>query len=230
MVLPPAPPRPPSVTIAPMTDLAQQMCAIGRRAYARQLIDGSGGNFSCRLDRGRILCTPTGLCKGLLEPADLCIVSDAGTPIAGARRPSTELGLHLAIYAADERIGAIIHAHPPFATTLSVLGEGLAPGLLPEGEVFLGPVPLIPYQTPGTPALGAAVQPYVRDRVAAILQNHGTVTWGPDLESAYLLTETLEAVSRVECQARMLGGIQPIPPEERAKLAALRARLREWAG
>jgi L-fuculose-phosphate aldolase len=208
-----------------MDDLAALMCEVGRRAYQRELVDGTGGNFSCRLDDQRVLCTPTLSCKGRLTPGDLCVVDLEGRPLAGTRRPSSELRMHLEVYAASPAVRAVIHCHPPFATTFAVLGETIPTGVLPEGEVFLGPVPLIPYQTPGTRAMGLALRPYVTDHVAAILQNHGTVTWGPDLETAYVLTETLEAVCRVVYQAR-LGELRRIPPDKQAELRSIRERLR----
>jgi L-fuculose-phosphate aldolase len=206
-------------------DAAMKMCEIGRRAYQRMLVDGTGGNFSCRLDERNVRCTPTLLCKGLLTPADLCTVDLDGRPVSGARKPSSEILMHLEIYAASPAVGAVIHCHPPFATTLAVLGETIPTGALPEGDVFLGPVPLIPYQTPGTRAMGTALRPYVADGSAAILQNHGTVTWGPDLETAYVLTETLEAVCRVVCQGRLLGELKTIPAREQDELAKIR---RAW--
>lgn len=212
--------------MARMEERARQMCAIGRRAYERELVDGTGGNFSCRLDRERVLCTPTLLCKGLLTPTDLCIVDLEGRQLGGTRKASSEIRMHLEIYAADPATRAVIHCHPPFATTFAVLGETIPLGILPEGDVFLGPVPLIPYQTPGTTEMGAALRQYVRDGSAALLQNHGTVTWGRDLETAYDLTETLEAVCRAFHQARQIGQPKLIPPERQRELADLRMRLR----
>lgn len=209
-----------------MEDAAAKMCEVGRRACARQLVDGTGGNFSCRLDDSRVLCTPTLLCKGLLTPGDLCVVTFDGRRLSGVREPSSEVLMHLEIYAASPATRAVIHCHPPFATTFAALGETIPAGVLPEGEVYLGPVPLIPYQRPGTREMGHALRPYVNDHVAAILQNHGTVTWGPDLETAYVLTETLEAVCRVVYQARQVGELKLIPAMEQAALAETRTRLR----
>ncbi len=206
--------------------LKAKLCEIGARAYARELVDGTGGNFSCRLDDGLILCTPTLTCKGRMAPDDLCIVDPDGRPVSAPRPVSSEVQLHLALYKANPDTGAVVHTHPPYATTLAVLGEHLPTGILPEGDVFLGAVPLVPYRTPGTPALGAALAPLARSHVAALLQNHGAVTWGPDVETAYVLTETLEAVSRVYCQARVLGQLNLIPPERQEELAALRERFR----
>jgi L-fuculose-phosphate aldolase len=201
-----------------VNELARQLCDIGRRAYQRGLIAAAEGNFSSRIDDATILCTPTGMCKGFLTPDDLCVIDPAGRQVSGARRPSSEIKLHLAAYDADPRVRAVVHTHPPFATTLAVLGETIPAGVLPEAEILLGPVPLVPYCTPGTAALGEALRPFVRDHVAAILQNHGAVTWADDLERAYQWTEVLEAVCRVVYQARRIGMITPIPPNQLGEL------------
>ncbi len=183
-----------------------------------------------RLDQQRILCTPTSVCKGDLRPVDLCVVGLDGRQLAGARQPSSEVGMHLEIYDGCSAVGAVAHCHPPYATTLAVLGESPAEGVLPEGDILLGPVPLIPYQTPGTRDMGRVLRPYLADRTAALLQNHGTVVWARDLKGAYLLTETLEAVCRVYWQARLVGRPLPIAPERRKELARIHAAWRAGLG
>ena len=207
-------------------DIHEQMCAIGRRAYQRELVDGTGGNFSCRVAGDQFVCTPTQCSKGELTPEDLCVVDAQGRQVAGRRPPSSEILMHLEIYAANPTTGAVVHTHPPFATTFAAVGQTIPAGVLPEGDVFLGPVPLIPYQTPGTRAMGEALRPYAVEHCAALLQSHGAVTWGADLETAYVLSETLEAVCRVVYQARQLGGLKLIPSAAQEELAAIRARLR----
>jgi L-fuculose-phosphate aldolase len=213
-----------------MDEIAEQMCELGRRAYAAGLVAGSEGNLSARLADGRILCTPTGRCKGWLTPADLCVVDSAGAQVAGRLRPSSEMPLHVAIYSAAPSLRAVVHTHPPFATTLSVLDEVSLANVLPEGDIFLGDVPFVPYQTPGTADMARPLLPLLRDHDAVILRNHGAITWATDLESAYLLMETLEAVCRVVYQARQVGIVRLIPPEQRGVLAALRQRWRARSG
>lgn len=208
--------------------LIELMCEIGRRADARMLVDGTGGNFSCRLPDGRILCTPTMCRKGSLTPDDLCEVALDGRQVGGRRRASSEIAMHLALYRADDAIGAVVHTHPLYATTFAVLGERVPTDLSPEGTVFLGEVPLVPYRTTGTAAMGEVLAPLARAHVAALLANHGAVTWGPDLETAYALTETLEAVARIAYQARLIGTPRPIGAEDRALLDAMRRDV--WRG
>lgn len=209
-----------------MDALRSKMCEIGRRAWARQLIDGTAGNFSCRLGSGRVLCTPTMTCKDQLTPDDLCVIDLDGHLLEGRRPASSEALMHLELYAADPTIGAIVHTHPPYATTLACMGRSPPVGVMPEGDIFLGSVPLIPYHTTGTREMGLAIRAFVSKCNGALLENHGAVTWGPDLETAYCLTETLEAVCRVVYQAEMAGGLTLIPEARRAPLAALRERVR----
>ncbi|MGD8454343.1 MAG: class II aldolase/adducin family protein [Phycisphaerae bacterium] len=206
------------------------MCEIGRRAYAHHLVGATEGNFSARLDDGRVLCTPTGLSKGLLTPDDLCLLDPAGRQIDGRRRPSSEIPMHLAVYRAAPAVRAVIHTHPPYATAFAVAGDTDLANVLPEGDIFLGPVPLVPYQTPGTPEMGEALLPFLADHVAALLQNHGALTWAGDLEAAYILTETLEALCRAVFLARQIGHVRRIPDNLRPPLATLRAALRGGAG
>ncbi len=210
-------------------DTPEKLCEIGRRAYARQLVAGTEGNLSFRVDRDRVCCTPSGVCKGLLQPADLCRVRLDGKQVEGHRPCSSEVPMHLGIYGANDRIGAVVHAHPPFATTFAVLGAADVAGVLPEGDLFFGEVPVVPFCMPGTAAMAEPLLPLLARFDAALLQNHGAVSWGPDLETAYTRMEMLEALCRVVYQARLLGGMQRIPPAERARLAEAREALRAAA-
>ncbi len=208
-------------------ELRQAMVDIGRRAYARGLVAASEGNFSARLERGRILCTPTFQSKGRLNPETLCILAADGRQLAGPHPPSSEIRMHHAIYAADPSVQAVVHAHPPFATTFAVLEEPLPRGILPEAELLLGEVPITPYATTGTQALADAVAAAVQDHSATLLSHHGAVAWSRrDLETAYHLMEALEAVARVVYQARQLGTPQPIPDAELVVLAERRRQLK----
>ncbi len=202
-----------------------ELCEIGRRAWERGLLDGTGGNLSCRIAGGHVLCTPTLTAKGQLTPADLCVMDLDGNQVQGTRKCSSEALMHLEVYAARPEVQAVIHCHPPYATTLAALGEELPTGVLPEGDILLGQVPLVPYQTPGTRALGVALREHMGQASGALLENHGSVTWAGTLGVAYNLSETLEAVCRVVFQARQIGKLNRIAGEERAKLAAVRRQL-----
>ncbi len=187
------------------------------------MIAGAEGNLSARTGEGggRVLVTPAGRGKDELEPADLVEVDLEGQRRGtGAGRPSTELALHLALYRARPEVGAVVHAHPPAATGFAAAGLALDEASLPELAV-LGPVPLVPYATPGTPALGEAVTPYAARHDALLLSNHGAVTVGRTMEEAEARMESLEQGARILLVARLLGGARRLPPGELERLGAL---------
>ena len=121
--------------------------------YEHGWIAANDGNISIRLDKNRILSTPTGVRKGMLQPGDLIVCDMDGRRISGEKPPTTEMGMHLTIYHSREDVQAVVHAHPPTATGFAVAGRALDQGILPEAIVSLGFVPLAQYGIPGTPAL-----------------------------------------------------------------------------
>ena len=116
------------------------------------LIRSSDGNISIRLDDDRFLVTPSGLYKRRLKSKHLLIVNHQGEVIKGkgSLRPSSELLMHLEAYRQREDIGAVLHAHPPYSTALTIAGIPFPTDIVPEVLVLLGEVPAAPYATPGT--------------------------------------------------------------------------------
>src|SRR5260370_21452908 len=168
------------------------ICIAGRWMYEQGYNVACEGNVSVRLDEKRILTTPTCMNKGMLAPEDLVVTDLAGRQVSGERQFSSELAMHLLFYNIRPDANALCHAHPPTATGFAVAGRGLDQALLPEVIVGLGRIPLVRYPTPGTPELSAALEPYVPHYDALLLANHGAVTCGPDLLTAYFRLETLE--------------------------------------
>lgn len=189
------------MTTSPATEIVH--CC--RRLWQAGLIAGADGNVSVRLDADRLLVTPRGLHKAELIPDDLVVVDLAGRHLAGCRRATTELDLHLRVYRHRPDVGAVVHAHPPTATGFATAGEGLPGDVLPELTLLFGDVPLVPYATTGTPALGDAVEPFLPGRAGVLLANHGALTWGADLALARIRMESLEHAARILLVARTLG-------------------------
>lgn len=185
-----------------------------RRLWEAGLIAGQDGNVSVRLAPDRVLITPRGALKAELTPRDLVEVSLAGAPRRGFRQATSELDLHLRVYRARPDCGAVVHAHPPAATAFAVAGEGIPGDVLPEVILLMGSVPVVPYATTGTPALGDALEPFLVDHVAVLLANHGAVTWGPDLATARIRMESLEHAARILMGARALGRVTRLTPEQ----------------
>ena len=132
--------------------LRAEMIRVGRKLWERQYVDGNGGNISVRLGTKYVLCTPTLLSKGDLEPADICLSDLEGNILAGDRSRTSELLLHLEIYKANPKARAVVHCHPPYATAFAITGTTPPNGLIPEYEIFIGPAAIAPYETPGTQA------------------------------------------------------------------------------
>ena len=193
-----------------------------RRLWARGLVAGRDGNVSARLSPDRLLVTPSGGAKRDLAAAQLLEVDLAGRVLAGGGRPSSELPMHLALYASRPDVGAVVHAHPPAATGFAVAGETIPDGVLPEVVCELGVVALVPYFTPGTRDAEAAFAPYIAGHDAFLMANHGATTVGATLEVAHLRMESLEHAARILLAARLLGRVTPLTDAQRADLASPR--------
>lgn len=200
----------------------REICEMGRRLYARGLLAAGEGNLSCRLADGQVLCTPTLICKGFMEPGDLCVVDREGRQLAGERKPTSEILLHLEIYRGAPAARAVVHCHPPHVMAFAITGVEIPAGVLPEVEIFLGPVPRTAYETPGTLRFARSVQPLLDRANTVVLGNHGTVSWAASIERAWWQTEILDAYCRVLLLARQLGPVQTLPADQLAELAALR--------
>ena len=204
--------------------LRREICTIGRRMYERGFIVAAEGNLSVRLDGRRILTTPTCMNKGMLGPEDLVITDLEGRQFGGGRKASSELAMHLLFYRMRPDVNAICHAHPPTATGFAAAGRGLDRALLPEVVVGLGQIPLVQYATPGTPELSAVLEPFAPHYDALLLANHGAVTCGPDLLTAFFRMETIEHSAKITLAAEIAGEPVLLSSREVAKLMAARAR------
>ena len=205
-------------------ELREEMVRIGRMMSDRGWIAASDGNISARLPGGRILVTPAGACKGMLVAGNPIVCNLDGKKVDGEGKPSSEIHMHLTIYQMREDVSAVVHAHPPTSTGFAAAGRDLNLGLLPEVIVGLGSVPLAPYGTPGTPALGESLLPYVERHDAVLLANHGAVAWGQDLMQAFFRMEKVEHFARVTLVAELLGGGRALPRREIERLFAARDR------
>jgi L-fuculose-phosphate aldolase len=202
--------------------IRRDIVAVCQRLYQRGFIAGTEGNVSALEAPDRLWITPAGHHKGLLQPADLLLIDLQGEVLFGTGRPSSETPMHLALYRCRPDIGAVVHAHPPLATALTVAGCRLEPPLLPEAVVALGEVPTIAYQMPTTWQFANDVGAAMRQADAALLENHGSVTVGPALQAAFNRMEIVERAAQVLYLAKLLGRVQALSPEAVAALRALR--------
>lgn len=202
----------------------REICTVGRWMYKRGLAVATEGNLSVRLGPDRILVTPAGACKGRLAPEELLVTNMDGCVVSGKGQASSEMLMHLLFYGARPDVNAVCHAHPPTATGFAAAGRALEEAVLPEVVVCLGKIPLAPYGTPGTADLCAGLEPLVPHHDAILLENHGAVTCGQDLPTAYHRMETVEQFARIMLTAESLGGPHLLPRAEVQKLIAARAR------
>jgi len=200
------------------------ICTVGRWIHDRGFVAATDGNVSVRLGADRILMSPTCMSKGMMTPDDLVIIDLDGRRVGGTRKPSSELGMHLLIYRLRPDVNAICHAHPPTATGFAASGMALDKPILCELVIGLGSIPVARYGTPGTPELAAALEPLVRGHESILMANHGVVTYGADLLTAFLRMETTEHFARVSLVTELLGKQVLLSGGDVEKLVAARAR------
>jgi L-fuculose-phosphate aldolase len=202
----------------------QAIVQFGRMLHENGFVAATDGNLSVRLDSTRLLVTPTCISKGRMRASDMVIVNMDGKRLAGKRRVSSEIGMHLLIYRLRPDVQGIVHAHPPTATGFAASGYDLNRPLVCEVVVGLGSIPLARYGTPGTPELTNALEPLVPSHDAILMANHGVVTFGSSLESAYMKMETVEHFAKIALVTHLLGNEQPLGEKEVEKLNEVRHR------
>lgn len=186
--------------------LKLEICEVGRRLWQRAYVDGNGGNIAIRVGENIALCTPTLVSKGFMKPEDLCLVDLDGNQLAGTKKRTSEILMHLQMMKAQPKAKATVHCHPPYATGFAVAGVKPPTCMIPEIEVFVGEVPIAPYLTPGTPEMGAEVAKLVDNHNTILMANHGAVSWSHlTVEDAYFKMEILEAYCRTVLVAAQLG-------------------------
>ena len=207
-----------------LAELKEEICEVGRRLYAKGFAAGNDGNISFRLGPDEVLCTPTMMSKGFMQPADLCVVDMKGNQLDGVRRRSSEILLHLTIMQERPDVRSVVHCHPPHATAFGVAREPIPQCVLPEVEIFLGDVPIARYATPGGQALADTIRPFVRQASVVIMANHGTVSFGETVERAWWWAEILDAYCRILMLARSLGRVHYFDRDEVRELLDLKTR------
>jgi methylthioribose-1-phosphate isomerase len=206
--------------------LADRIAAMAAALYQRGWMPGTAGNISARLDDDHALITGSGLSKGELAASDLVVVrvGDSSAVARGSARPSAETTIHTAVYRASGS-RAVVHAHPPYATAVSIRYGG--PDLIDtvsfeDYELIKGfgladpgraHVPVFPNRVE-VAAIGDDVESYLNDEVNAppvmLIAGHGATAWGTSLEQARDRLECLEAL----CELVLLTGrSRPWKPE-----------------
>lgn len=211
--------------IATRRQLEDQVVDFSQRLHRSGWVANHDGNVTVRLGADRFLATPTALSKACVTREQLIVVDGAGKVVSGTKKPFGELELHLAVYRARADVQAVLHAHPPTATGFAVAGHELVPAIMAEPVVSLGAViPLVPFARPRTPQATAALVPALDDADALLLAQHGVLTVGPDLETAFLRMELVEHLAKITLVANQLGGARMLPAADIEPLLEARAK------
>ena len=178
-------------------ELRALICELGQRLYAKNMVAATDGNLSIRLPDGTFLVTPSGVCKAFMRPEDLLIAGPDAACLHGNGKVTSEFFTHLAAYEERPDIAAVIHAHPPMCTALTLAGIDMRLPLLPELGAAVGGVPTSPYATPGTPEGANAVRIPIQTADAVLLDRHGALCVGTSLLDAYYKMEKIEHAAAI---------------------------------
>ena len=178
-------------------DQEMLLCQIGSRLYRKNMLAGCDGNLSFRRSDGTIVITPSAVPKGFLDPSMLLVVDGEGHILSGDGKPSSEMKLHLEAYRRRPDVGAVIHAHPPVATAVTVAGISFPSTIVTEGRDVLGPVGIVPYHSPSTDQLAQECGAMLETHDVILLSNHGAAAVGRDLAEAFYRMETLEMTAAI---------------------------------
>lgn len=200
----------------------RDLVEVCRRMYQKGFVASNDGNVSIRISDKEILATPTGMSKGDISPDQLIKVNMKGELISGYLKPSSELKLHIRAYEARHDVKSVVHAHPPISTGFAVAGIALDQMAIPEVIATLGTVPLADYATPSTEQLAHSINGFIDKCNAILLSNHGVVTVGSDVYSAYYTMERVEHSAYIIWVAKSLGGERRLSKENIDKLIEIR--------
>ena len=213
-------------------DIREAICDVCHKMWQLGWVAANDGNVSVKLPDGNFLCTPTGISKSFITPEKLVIVNDKLEVVEGAPgyKPSSEMKMHMRCYRERPDVGAVVHAHPPTATGYAVAGKSMDEYSMIETVIAIGSIPLTPYGTPSTDEVPEAITPYLPNHDVMLLQNHGALTVGCDLITAYYRMETLELYAKISLTAHLLGGAREIEKPQIDKLMDLRENYYKVSG
>ncbi|MEG1887133.1 MAG: class II aldolase/adducin family protein [Oscillospiraceae bacterium] len=205
-------------------EIREQICDICHKMWQLGWVAANDGNVSAKLPDGKFLATPTGISKSFITPEKLLVINENGEVLEGeeGRKPSSEIKMHLRCYKERSDVGAVVHAHPPTATGFAVAHIPLDRYSMIETVIAIGSIPITPYGTPSTYEVPDAIAPYLGEHDVLLLENHGALSVGADLITAYYRMETLELYAKISLTAHLLGGEKEISRENIDRLIGMR--------
>lgn len=201
----------------------EELVEVGRRLYERGLLVAGDGNISVRINEEEVLISPSGVCKGFINPLDIPKVNLKGEIIEGIKKPARDIRMHLAIYCLRPEVKAIVHAHPPVATGFAIARQPVKI-TSPEVVFNLGDIVMTDYAAPTTEQVPQVVEEALVGKEncgALLLANHGAVTMGLDLMDAFYKMESLEMFLQATLVARLLGNECELTADQLAEIRTL---------
>ena len=205
----------------------ENMVETCRHLHQRNMLAAADGNVSYRFNDEKILITPSGQPKGFIDVEEIAMVTLKGDILKG--KPSGEKEMHLEVYKRCPKARAVVHAHPPTCIAWSLIQtpdiSELPCKALPEVILATGGIPLVPYARPTTADMARVLRPYLPQFRVMILTRHGGLSWGEDLEEAYMGMERMEHSAQILYLAQTLGKVHPLPPNEVEELKKMRRQM-----
>lgn len=204
--------------------IKEQICDVCHKMWQQGWVAANDGNVSVKMADGTCWITPSGVSKSFITPDMLIRVDENMQVLEGAEgfKPSSEMKMHMRCYQERQDVGAVVHAHPPTATGYAVANIPLDQYSMIETVIMIGSVPVTPYGAPSTWEVPENIAPYLKEHDVLLLQNHGALTVGSDLITAYYRMETLELFAKISLTAHLLGGAREIPRPRIDQLLDLR--------
>ena len=170
-----------------INEVKDQICDVCHKMWQLGWVAANDGDVSVKMGDGTWLITPSGVSKSFITPDKLLLVNEKMEVVDGPKeyKPSSEMKMHMRCYEVREDVGAVVHAHPPTATGYAVANIPLDEYSMIETVIAIGSIPVTPYGTPSTYEVPDAITPYLQEHDVMLLQNHGALTVGCDLITAY---------------------------------------------
>ncbi len=199
---------------------------VGLKCWQKGWVAANDGNISYRISDEQIVCTPTGVSKGMLTMEQMCVVDLDGNEVhKGCLKPSSEIKMHLRVMRERPDVKSVFHAHPPHATAHAIAGIPLAECVIPEIILGLGSIPIAPYGTPSTNEIPDRLAPLLKNYDAWLLENHGALTAGKDPYQSYFRMESLELYAQMMYIAKGLGNVNKLNQANVQALIGLRKQF-----
>ncbi len=188
-----------------LVELKSELSATGRYLLAHQLVWGTSGNLSARVDDDSMLVSASGTNMGELGPDDFVVVRVSNGTWNGARKPSKEVPMHVGVYQQRPDAKVVLHSSPHYTTLLACSDERISSELFIETMYYLERIAWVDYAHPGSAELGASVKAAAREAEVIMMRNHGVILFDQSFQEAILRLQTLEMACRMVVEAKAAG-------------------------